>query len=34
VAYHFDKTPDTTSGAELTVAREDGTWKVCSPGSS
>ena len=34
VTYHFDKTPDTTSGAELTVAREDGTWKVCSPGSS
>jgi len=34
VTYHFDKTPDATSGAELTVAREDGTWKVCSPGSS
>jgi hypothetical protein len=34
VAYHFDKTPDTTSGAKLTIAHEDGTWKVCSPGSS
>lgn len=34
VTYHFDKTPDATSGADLTVAREDGTWKVCSPASS
>ncbi|MDT5130495.1 MAG: hypothetical protein QOH54_6139 [Mycobacterium sp.] len=31
--YHFDKTPDATSVSELTVAREDGTWKVCSPAS-
>jgi hypothetical protein len=32
VTYHFDRTVDTTSGSELTVIREDGTWKVCSPG--
>jgi hypothetical protein len=31
--YHFDKTPDATFVSELTVAREDGTWKVCSPAS-
>jgi hypothetical protein len=29
VTYHFDKTADTTSGSELTVVREDGSWKVC-----
>ena len=29
VTYHFDKTADTTSASELTVVREDGTWKVC-----
>jgi hypothetical protein len=34
VTYHFDKTTDATSGAILTVAREDGTWKVCSPAAS
>lgn len=34
VTYHFGNTPDATSGAELTVAHEDGTWKVCSPASS
>jgi hypothetical protein len=34
VTYHFGKTPEATSGAELTLAREDGTWKVCSPASS
>lgn len=34
VTYHFDKTPDATSGADLTVTREDNAWKVCSPGSS
>jgi hypothetical protein len=34
VTYHFDKTAGTTSGSELTVVHEDGTWKVCSPGSS
>ena len=32
--YHFDKTPDATSAADLTLVREDGTWKVCSPASS
>jgi hypothetical protein len=30
VSYHFDKTPDTTSRAEVTLVREDGAWKVCS----
>ncbi|MDT5067430.1 MAG: hypothetical protein QOK02_3585 [Mycobacterium sp.] len=34
VTYHFAKTPDATSGADLTLAREDGAWKVCSPASS
>jgi hypothetical protein len=34
VTYHFAKNPDVTSGADLTLAREDGTWKVCSPASS
>ena len=29
VTYHFDKTADTTSVSELTVVREDGSWKVC-----
>jgi hypothetical protein len=32
VTYHFDKAPDTKTGVEMTFAREDGTWKVCSPG--
>jgi hypothetical protein len=30
VTYHFDKTADSPFGTELTVVREDGTWKVCS----
>ncbi len=30
VTYHFDKTADRPFGSELTVVREDGTWKVCS----
>jgi hypothetical protein len=30
VTYHFKKTPDTTSSAEVTLVREDGAWKVCS----
>jgi hypothetical protein len=30
VTYHHDKTPDTTSSAEVTLVREDGAWKVCS----
>ena len=29
VTYHFDRTADTTSVSELTVVREDGSWKVC-----
>ena len=32
VTYHFDKTPDTKTGVEMTFVREDGAWKVCSPG--
>jgi hypothetical protein len=34
VTYHFDKTPDRPSKSELTVVREDGTWKVCSSAPS
>jgi hypothetical protein len=30
VTYHFEKTPNTTSSAEVTLLREDGAWKVCS----
>jgi hypothetical protein len=29
VTYHFARTADTTSVSELTVVREDGSWKVC-----
>jgi hypothetical protein len=32
VTYHFDKTPDTKTGVDMTFVREDGAWKVCSPG--
>ena len=32
VTYHFDKAPDTKTGAEMAFVREDGAWKVCSPG--
>jgi len=32
VTYHFDKTPDTKTGVEMAFVREDGAWKVCSPG--
>jgi hypothetical protein len=32
VTYHFDKAPDTKTGVEMTFVREDGAWKVCSPG--
>jgi hypothetical protein len=32
VTYHFDKAPDTKTGVETTFVREDGAWKVCSPG--
>jgi hypothetical protein len=31
VSYHFDKTPGTTSSAEVALLREDGAWKVCAP---
>jgi hypothetical protein len=31
VTYHFDKTPGTTSGAQVALLREDGAWKVCAP---
>ncbi|MGV0836320.1 Rv0361 family membrane protein [Mycolicibacterium thermoresistibile] len=30
--YHFDNAPDDEVPAELTFVREDGSWKVCSPG--
>ena len=32
VTYYFDKTSDTKTGVQMTFAREDGAWKVCSPG--
>ncbi|EKF25442.1 lumazine-binding domain protein [Mycolicibacterium hassiacum DSM 44199] len=32
VVYHFDKNPDAKTEAAITFAREDGAWKVCSPG--
>jgi len=34
VTYHFDKAPDTKTGVGMTFVREDGAWKVCSPGPS
>ena len=34
VTYHFDKSPDTKTGVEVTFVREDGAWKVCSTGPS
>ncbi|HEX2283748.1 MAG TPA: lumazine-binding protein [Mycobacterium sp.] len=34
VTYHFDNAPDTKTGVEMTFVREDGAWKVCSPGPS
>ena len=30
VTYHFDKTAQTKTPAELGFVREDGSWKVCS----
>jgi hypothetical protein len=30
--YHFQKAPDDKVSTPLTFVREDGTWKVCSPG--
>ena len=32
VTYHFDKTPDDKINVPMTFTREDGTWRVCSPG--
>jgi hypothetical protein len=34
VTYHFDNAPDTKTGVEMAFVREDGAWKVCSPGPS
>jgi hypothetical protein len=32
VTYHFDKAPDAKTDVEVSFVREDGSWKVCSPG--
>jgi hypothetical protein len=32
VAYHFEKSPDDTVSQPMTFVRENGAWKVCSPG--
>ncbi len=32
VTYHFAKAPDAKSDVTTTFVREDGAWKVCSPG--
>ncbi len=32
VVYHFEKSKDDKISTPMTVIREDGTWKVCSPG--
>lgn len=32
VTYHFKNDEDTKVGADLAFVKEDGTWKVCSPG--
>ncbi len=34
VTYHFERAPDTKTGAAMTFTREDGAWKVCSTGPS
>ena len=34
VTYHFDKAPEAKTGVATTFVREDGAWKVCSPGPS
>jgi hypothetical protein len=34
VTCHFDKAPDAKSDVTTTFVREDGAWKVCSPGPS
>lgn len=32
VVYHFEKSPDDKVSTPMTFARENGSWKVCSPG--
>lgn len=32
VVYHFEKTPDDKVSQSMTFVRENGDWKVCSPG--
>lgn len=32
VVYHFEKTPDDKVSQPMTFVRENGDWKVCSPG--
>jgi hypothetical protein len=32
VVYQFEKKPDDKASAPMTFVRENGTWKVCSPG--
>ncbi|MET0899688.1 MAG: lumazine-binding protein [Mycobacterium sp.] len=32
VIYHFDKAPDDKIDTPMKFVREDGAWKVCSPG--
>ena len=34
VTYHFDRAPEVKTGVAMTFVREDGAWKVCSPGPS
>ncbi len=33
VVYHFDKAKDIKIDTPMTFVREDGAWKVCSPGA-
>ncbi len=32
VVYHFERSPADKIKSAMTFAREDGEWKVCSPG--
>ena len=32
VVYHFQKTPDDKVSTPMTFVKENGDWKVCSPG--
>ena len=32
VVYHFENSPDDKVTTEMSFVREDGEWKVCSPG--